>query len=149
MFSGGEKLKAELAQVTLCDGRTLAGKILIAETSNLTRVLNSEASFLEFETHDGARSKIAASAIVEVAQTDLPNVRRLNVDDTVNPYKVLGLEKGANAKEVKAAYISMTKLYHPDRFSSMDLPKEMSNYVDEMSRRINSAYSLLNAIFDE
>ncbi len=32
-----------------------------------------------------------------------------------NPYKVLGVNEGASNEEIRAAYLSLVKKYHPDK----------------------------------
>lgn len=41
-------------------------------------------------------------------------------------YKILGLQRGANEKQIKKAYRSMSKLHHPDRHQN-DVDKEDAN----------------------
>jgi len=52
-----------------------------------------------------------------------------------NPYKVLGLHDRANKKEIKAAYIRLSKIYHPDR-------NRDANSTEEF-QQIRSAYDFL------
>jgi hypothetical protein len=37
----------------------------------------------------------------------------------------------------------MMRSYHPDRFAGVELPKEVSSYLESMARRINIAFSML------
>ena len=152
MFRNGDRKKAVSAELTLQNDRKLSGKVTIPAGSDLMRMLNGDAKFIEFETLSGVRSMIACSAIAEVQQTEIPKVQRLNakleLDDSIDPYETLGLSKGASTDEVRAAYISLTKIYHPDRYASMDLPSEMLNYVEAMSRQINTAYAIIDAVFE-
>ena len=53
-----------------------------------------------------------------------------------NPYKVLGLEEGASADEIKKAYRHMAKINHPD------LHPDDPNAVEKMNE-INEAYDML------
>jgi curved DNA-binding protein CbpA len=41
---------------------------------------------------------------------------------------------------VREAYLKLAKLYHPDRYATADLPKEVRDYLAVMVRRINAAH---------
>jgi molecular chaperone DnaJ len=56
-----------------------------------------------------------------------------------NPYKVLGVREDATQEEIRAAYLSLVKKYHPDKYSDSDL-KELAN---EKLVEINAAYEFL------
>ena len=151
MFRNSDRKETVLVELTLADGRKLPGKVFLSQSSDLLRVLNGDSRFIEFESHTGKKSIISRSAIVEICEAEMPKVRKLYSemgDETVDPYVVLGLAKGASAEEVREAYVALTKLYHPDRYSGMDLPKEILNYIDQMSRRINSAYEIIGSVFE-
>ena len=53
-----------------------------------------------------------------------------------NPYKVLGLEDGASADDIKKAYRLMAKKYHPDL--NPDDPD-----IHEKMNEVNEAYDML------
>lgn len=57
----------------------------------------------------------------------------------MNPYEVLGLREGASQEEIKSAYRTLVKKYHPDQFKDNPL-KELAN---EKLREINEAYESL------
>jgi len=56
-----------------------------------------------------------------------------------NPYKVLGVSETATQEEIRAAYLSLVKKYHPDKYIDSDL-KEVAN---EKLMEVNEAYELL------
>lgn len=56
-----------------------------------------------------------------------------------NPYKVLGLNEGATNEEIRAAYLSLVKKYHPDKYTDPDM-KQLAN---EKLKEINEAYDQL------
>ena len=35
----------------------------------------------------------------------------------MNPYKVLGVSENATQDEIRAAYLSLVKKYHPDKYN--------------------------------
>lgn len=53
-----------------------------------------------------------------------------------NPYKVLGVNEGATNEEIRAAYLSLVKKYHPDKYTDPDM-KQLAN---EKLKEINEAY---------
>ncbi|WP_458407138.1 DnaJ domain-containing protein [Anaerotignum sp.] len=53
-----------------------------------------------------------------------------------DPYKVLGLEEGASAEDIKKAYRHMAKVYHPDLH-----PNDPD--ITEKMNEINEAYDML------
>lgn len=57
----------------------------------------------------------------------------------MNPYKVLGVSEDASQEEIRSAYLSLVKKYHPDKYSDNPL-KELAN---EKLKEINEAYELL------
>ena len=56
-----------------------------------------------------------------------------------NPYKVLGVNEGASNEEIRAAYLSLVKKYHPDKYTDPDM-KQLAN---EKLKEINEAYDQL------
>ena len=56
-----------------------------------------------------------------------------------NPYKVLGVNEGATNEEIRAAYLSLVKKYHPDMYTDPDM-KQLAN---EKLKEINEAYDQL------
>ncbi|GAB6167866.1 DnaJ domain-containing protein [Clostridium carnis] len=57
----------------------------------------------------------------------------------MNPYEVLGLKPGASQDEIKKAYRSLIKQYHPDQYGDNPL----KDLAEEKMREINSAYDEL------
>lgn len=57
------------------------------------------------------------------------------------PYEVLGLAEGASLEEVKAAYKTLAKQYHPDRVAS--LGPEFRELAEQRMKDINAAYAEL------
>ena len=51
-------------------------------------------------------------------------------------YKVLGLSKGASIEEVKKAYKSLAKKYHPDVSSDPDAEKKFKEVIEECNNII-------------
>jgi len=55
-----------------------------------------------------------------------------------DPYKILGVERGATRDEIHAAYVKMARKYHPD----MHPPG--AAYAEEMFKEVASAYEVLS-----
>ncbi len=54
-----------------------------------------------------------------------------------DPYKTLGIDPNCTNEELKQAYRSLVKKYHPDNYA--DAP-ELASVADEKMKEINSAY---------
>lgn len=134
-------------EASLDDGRILKGKVAIPLSRTVYDVLNGPGVFLEFEPFDGERQFIAKSSLRTVKMLSVgrgPNLNlRLRDLDGFDPHTILGLNRAATWDEIKAAYHRLAKIYHPDRYSSAELPQEVRDYLASMARRINAAYSAL------
>ncbi|HFC04697.1 MAG TPA: hypothetical protein ENJ55_03235, partial [Rhizobiales bacterium] len=117
------------------------------------RTLNGEGRFIEFETLEGIKSFISKQSISETIPNNIPKKKKLDAgtdsDKDFNPYRILKIAPGSDAQTVKTAYFTRAKLYHPDRFSTIDMPEEMIRYAENMSRLINAAYQSLCAMQDD
>ena len=58
----------------------------------------------------------------------------------MNPYKILGVPETASEEDIKKAYRSLVKRYHPDRFAGDPKAQEASA---EKLKQINQAYDML------
>jgi hypothetical protein len=134
-------------EITLDDGTTDAGKLLIPASRTAFDVLNGPALFLEFEPYEGERRFIAKSALKAVkliAGAKPQNLAQKVRDmDGFDPHIVLGVTPGAPWDDIRAAYLARAKTYHPDRYSGVELPTEITGYLSSMLRRINASYAAL------
>jgi hypothetical protein len=134
--------------VTLDDGSEIAGRVLISATKTLLDELNNPSAFLEFETFAGERSLIAKRSLRSVMPMRTPRAdqlaQRLRAAEGFDPHQVLGIDAGADRDTIRAAYHRLAKLYHPDRYNSLDLPEEVAAYLSSMARRLNAAHALLD-----
>ena len=134
--------------ITLSTGVQMRGNIFHSKNKTLQEELNKGEMFIEFEPMDGGQKMFLARAVIAaVKEFNVPRVdqmtRRANTLDQFDPYEVLGLKKGANAAEIRNAYVSLAKIYHPDRFIRTELPPEVAEYLSAVATRINLAYSEL------
>lgn len=60
-----------------------------------------------------------------------------------DPYQILELEKECNLEEAKLARAKMSRLFHPDKYESMDLPQVVRNFVTAKMQEINSAFDMI------
>lgn len=141
------EMTSVVIEVGLDDGRTLAGKCAIPPGRHLFDVLNGNAAFIDFEPFDGERAFIAKSSLRTVRLLQVPRgvdlPTRLRDLDGFDPRGVLGVATAATWDEIRAAYLALTKKYHPDRYSSAELPQEVRDYLAAMARRVNAAYAAL------
>ena len=59
-------------------------------------------------------------------------------NDINDPYQVLEINRNINNSEIKKAYMSKIKEYHPDKTAS--LGKEIQDLAEKKSKQINRAY---------
>lgn len=137
------------AELTLTDGEVLIGHFLISAARAMSEVLNGENLFLEFEPFESAKRYISKQSIRSVKIMDAPSANALEgrrpLAGEFDPYAALALKKDAEWDEVRQAYLRLAKAYHADRYASVDLPGEVREYLQQMSRRVNAAYTLLKA----
>lgn len=140
-------LLAVPAEVTFDDGEVCRGKFFISSGRTFADALNAPTLFLEFEAYGEERRFVAKAAIRTVKLVAVPNAsnlhNRVRDGDAFEPHQVLGVDIKAEWADVRAAYVALSKVYHPDRYASTDLPQEVRDYLSVMSRRINLAYAAL------
>lgn len=57
-----------------------------------------------------------------------------------NPYDVLGVSENASDEEIKSAYRTLAKKYHPDNYSNSPL----ADVAEKKMKEINEAYDTIN-----
>ena len=152
MFERGGRDRAEgpvSVEIVLEDGQQLYGKLIVPPGRALTDVLNSASTFVEFEPAEGDRMYIAKSALRAVKPLNVPDAPDLwagpSEGSNFDPLAVLGLKHGASRADVREAYVSLAKVYHPDRYAAVELPHEVRSYLSVMARRVNAAYEALES----
>ncbi len=61
-------------------------------------------------------------------------------------YKTLELAYGADFEQIKSAYRTLVKLYHPDKFEN---DPEKKTYAQEVTRQINDSYFYFKKKFNK
>ncbi|MEQ1650427.1 MAG: J domain-containing protein [Hyphomicrobiaceae bacterium] len=144
-------------EIVLADGSTLRGSVLKPRDKQLREVFNlTQELFIEFECNLRGTTILSKTAIREVhPETEQSAVdeesiekfgRRQAVLDKTDPYQILGVTQSVTAEGLHKAYITRARLYHPDRFGELELPEEVSTYMNAMARRVNGAFAELNAL---
>ena len=136
-------------EITTDDGDMQKGRLFISVGRNVFDVLNGAGSFLEFEPYGGERSFVAQAAIRNLKLVNVPRAPslsgRLRDQDGFDPHTLLGVPANATFDDIKSAWHRLSKVYHPDRYQSVELPQEVRDYLSAMARRINLAYAALEA----
>ena len=136
-------------ELTLADGRVLTGKVAVPTGRGLVDLLNGQATFLEFTPFEGERTFVAKSTLAAVRSLDVARpsglAQRVRDLDEFDPRGVLGVGFEAPFEDVRQAFLKLAKVYHPDRYSNVELPDEVAAYLAAMARRINAAYAALEA----
>ena len=137
--------------VALMDGTLLAGTILLPRDRKLHEFFNMPEAFIEFEDFRAGPTILAKSAIRSIRNNEIPQAdqieKRLKLLEKSDPFQILGVAKNVDRDGLRNAYVNLARAYHPDRFTSSELPPEIIEYINTMARRINAAYSELQALF--
>jgi hypothetical protein len=131
--------------VVLVDGTTLTGTMLVPRDKQLRDVFNTPDDFLEFEDHRLGTIVLAKASIRTIRPNAIPTAeqleKRMKALEKSDPFQILGVAKTVDREGLRSAYVALARRYHPDRFLGAELPPEVSEYINQMARRINAAYS--------
>ena len=134
-------------EVVLDDGQAMLGRLHFPATRSLGDEINNASGFIDFEVHNGDRFFLSKHAVQIIRTKQIPRADQLSRTQTkgelFNPWTVLGIAETANKDDVRDAYHRLVKQYHPDRFANLELPREVQDYLNARSRRINAAYTAL------
>lgn len=135
-------------RIKLADGSTVDGAIPGGVTSDLATVLNRPGSFLELITASGQKRYIGSNHVMtveKVAPLKQPKAPNSVGANSKTAHAILGLEQGYSAADLRTRYHQMVKMYHPDKYESVDLPPELDSYVREMFEAVGRAHDELSA----
>jgi hypothetical protein len=146
--SSSNQPQRALAKITFADGKAVVAAVKLPISGKLIEAFNSQDGFIDVILGDGTAQVINKTIIARAEAVDPPkaglNQQRRSSDKIgFNAFAVLGLQKTATTDDIRAAYVALVKLYHPDRFAGLDLPEETKAYAAAMQARINMAYQQL------
>lgn len=150
MFSSTEN-KLDVT-IKMMDGSTYSGKIVAGLSAGLLAAINKEQPFIELVDERGVKRCLGQAHIVSVEmtetfkQSDAPEVTSASEK---NAFAILGLEPGCTSAEAQQRYHMMIKKYHPDKFQSVELPSEMTNYLDTMTQELSIAYKIVSQLLEK
>jgi hypothetical protein len=145
MFKGTQSAGAIIpVEISTATGDSLRGHIKSGISGHLLEFLNRDSGFFEFIAADGqvtimSKSVVRSVTLIERPKTDQLS-RRMKVQETLDPYAILGISPGASAEEVRSAYRHCARLYHPDNLAAVEVPAEVLEYVTAVFVRLTSAY---------
>lgn len=148
MFANEDARKKILVRVLRSDGETLIGNLLLPLVADLGRSMNNDVKYLEFEDLSGDVRLIAKSSIVELQSETLKakvELKNNEPEPNADPNALLGLPKGASWADVRKSYLKLTKRYHPDQYSTVELPEEVVQYMSGVFSQSNTAYNLIKS----
>lgn len=75
---------------------------------------------------------------LQLTQRDFISIKAMFIKEQDNAYKILEIDKTATDSEVKKAYRTMAKKYHPDKL--MDMDEAYRKGAEEKFRKVQEAY---------
>lgn len=137
-------------EVTLADGSAVSGRAVLSPGKGVHKLLEGDEGFIYIDSFAGEGHFIPKTDIrgLKVLTSIKSQTVTLAIPDARNfdPYRVLGLEKGAAFDAIREAYHRLSKLYHPDRYASVELPREVKTYLEGMSKNVNAAFVALKHV---
>lgn len=136
-------------ELTLDEGSVVAGRAALPQSRAVHKLLDGPDAFIYIDQFAGESAFIPKASIKALKLVMPARLQTLHLAVTdaasFDPHKVLGIAKDATWDEVRAAYHSLTKLYHPDVFAAVALPPEVARYLDSRTKQINAAFRLLKS----
>lgn len=84
------------------------------------------------------------ATIFGFSQLDFDRIKVRHVrDNSTDPYRVLGLDRGASEVTIKQRYRKLVRDNHPDKHIAAGVPEEMVSLATERLQRINEAYDTI------
>ncbi|MBM1105378.1 TerB family tellurite resistance protein [Aurantibacter crassamenti] len=80
---------------------------------------------------------------LRVSLRDFESIKAMFIKSANNSYKILDIQKSATDAEVKKAYRTMAKKYHPDRVNTQD--EAIKKGAEEKFKEVQKAYETIQA----
>ena len=94
-----------------------------------------------FVTQDEVDQIHTIAGYLGINSKDYESIKAMFYDSSDNAYKILEIDKTATNDDIKKAYRTMAKKYHPDKV--IHLGKEHQTGAEEKFRRVQEAYEQL------
>ena len=136
-------------EVVLADGTSDQGQTAGASAGKtLSDVLNGTAAFSSSSPTAASapilsKAQLASSQAARRAQGRQPRCAPARPGQ-LQSARDSGRCPRRGREEIRQAYHTLAKSYHPDRYASAELPVEVQDYLSAMARRVNAAYAALN-----
>lgn len=108
----------ELSEVRIA--QYLAARTQYAARLQITHFLFSIANADNHVSQGEARKIQEIASYLRITVKDFESIKAMFFKSTDNAYKILEVEKSATDAEIKKAFRSMAKKYHPDKLQHMD-----------------------------
>ena len=92
-------------------------------------------------TNDEVNQIYIISGYLGISHNDYESIKAMFYKGTDNAYKILEIDKTATNEEIKKAYRTMAKKYHPDKV--IHLGKEHQKGAEEKFKQVQDAYEKL------
>jgi DnaJ like chaperone protein len=92
-------------------------------------------------TEDEERQIYTIAGYLNISSRDYESIKAMFYNSSDNAYKVLEIGKNATVDDIKKAYRTMAKKYHPDKV--IHLGKEHQEGAEEKFRQVQAAYEQL------
>ena len=155
MFSKGDSYRDVVmcsVSITMTSGVVMNGIIQRPRAKKLVEYLNDGTMFLEVELYDGATVQVSKASIAHCQIRDVPKAEQLALAvrraDVYHPIGTLGLDTLQSKDAIRQAYRNKIRLYHADHYAGVELPEEVSAYLQEMAQRLNMAYADAMSLLD-
>jgi DnaJ like chaperone protein len=78
---------------------------------------------------------------MDIGQRDFESIKAMFFKNPDSAYKILEIDRGATVEEIKKAYRTMAKKYHPDKLQHMD--EAYRKGAEDKFRKVQEAYEQL------